>query len=93
VRCEAQGDKAETEVRQTRHYTKGKAGRGKGKGGVKVGVRNEVEGRGVLIDDVEKQRLAEVRAPCLNQRRQTRTGARYARRSLAKPRQSNPANH
>ena len=35
-------------------------------------VASEVKGeRGVLIDDVEKQRLDEARAPCLNWRRQT----------------------
>ena len=34
--------------------------------------------RRVLIDDVEKQRLGEARAPCPNRRRQTGTGARVA---------------
>jgi hypothetical protein len=45
---------------------------------------------GVLIDDVEKQRLDDARAPCPNQQRQTRTGARHARRGLAKPKRARP---
>jgi hypothetical protein len=49
--------------------------------GVKVAserVASEVRGeKGVLIDDVEKQRLDEAKAPCLNQRRQTRISTRY----------------
>lgn len=44
--------------------------------------------RGVLIDDVEKQRLDEASAPCLNQRRLTRTGARDPERGVAKPKRA-----
>jgi hypothetical protein len=62
----------ETEVRRER---------GKMSLGVKVAserVASEVRGeKGVLIDDVEKQRLDEAKAPCLNQRRQTRISTRY----------------
>jgi hypothetical protein len=39
-------------------------------------------------NDVEKQCLDEAKAPCLNWRRQTRTGARYTQRSLAKPKRA-----
>jgi hypothetical protein len=68
----------------------GKEGKdGVGALGVKVADDEELRGRagrdGVLIDDVEKQRLDEATAPCLSRRRQTRAGARYARRGLAKP--------
>jgi hypothetical protein len=46
--------------------------------------------RGDLIDDVEKQRLLEARAPCLNERRLARTGARDAEHGLAKPKRAGP---
>jgi len=62
--------------------------------GVKVADDEELRGRagrdGVLIDDVEKQRLDEARAPCPSWRRQTRTSARHARRGLAKPTRAGP---
>jgi hypothetical protein len=44
----------------------------------------------VLIDNIEKQRLDNTRAPCPNQQHQTQTGVRHTRRGLAKPKRARP---
>ena len=99
LRSDRQRDAREVRPRQgpRRGQTERRAKDSVGALGVKVADDEELRGRagrdGVLIDDVEKQRLDEARAPCLNQRCQTQAGTRHARRGLAKHQASSSELH